>query len=228
MKKSIAIIQSNYIPWKGYFDLIKQVDEVILFDDVQYTANDWRNRNIIKTKNGLRWLTVPVKNNFGQKIKDVVVSYAKWNHKHWKSITHSYNKAPFFHDYGKIFEELYLDLDEVFLSRINYRFLCKICEIFAIPTKISWSMDYNLIAGKTERLIDLCKQAGADEYLSGPNAKGYINQSLFKEEGIKLSYMEYSHYPEYNQLFPPFKHEVSVIDLIFNEGPNATKYMKGC
>ncbi len=87
-------------------------------------------------------------------------------------------------------------------------------------------MDYHLAEGKTERLVDLCKQAGAGEYISGPAAKGYIDEDMFKKEGIRLSYMDYSRYPEYAQLFPPFEHAVSIIDLIFNEGPNAPEFMK--
>ena len=112
------------------------------------------------------------------------------------------------------------------MSHINYRFLNSICEILGITTKLSLSMDYNLVEGKVERLVDLCKQAGATEYLTGPAAKAYIEDDLFTKEGIGLENMDYSGYPEYNQLFPPFEHSVSVIDLIFNEGPNATNYMK--
>lgn len=228
MSKKIAIVQSNYIPWKGYFDLINLVDEFILFDDMQYTRRDWRNRNVIKGPNSLMWLTIPVavKGRYYQKIKETVISNPGWNCKHWKSIVHNYSRAKYFHTYKELFEELYLDLDEKFLSKINYRFLTAICKILGIDTKLSWSMDYRLIEGKTERLIDLCKQAGATEYLSGPTAKPYIGESLFRKEDIILRYMDYSGYPEYSQLFPLFEHHVSIIDLIFNEGPNATKYMK--
>ncbi len=228
MGKKVAIVQSNYIPWKGYFDLINLVDEFILFDDMQYTRRDWRNRNKIKTPDGLMWLTIPVqvKGKNLQKIRETVISAPGWNRRHWKSIVHNYSRAKYFHAYRELFEELYLGCNERFLSRINYRFLTAICEILDIDTKLSWSMDYHLIEGKTERLIDLCKQAGAIEYLSGPTAKGYIDEELFRSEGMTLRYMDYSGYPEYNQLCPPFDHHVSIIDLIFNEGPDAPKYMK--
>jgi hypothetical protein len=226
--KKIAIVQSNYIPWKGYFDLINLADEFVLFDDTQYTRRDWRNRNKIKTADGIKWLTIPVKvkGNFLQKIKEIVINDSEWNKKHWKSIVHNYSQAKYFSQYRELFEELYLGSKESYLSQINYRFLSAICKILGITTRISWSMDYRLIEGKTEKLIDLCNQAGVTEYLSGPSAKDYIEDSLFKQEGIKLSYMDYSGYPEYNQLFSPFDHYVSILDLIFNEGPNATKYMK--
>ena len=228
MTKKVAILQSSYIPWKGYFDLINLVDEFILYDDMQYTRRDWRNRNIIKTSNGPKWLTIPVevRGKYLQKIKDTTISDSSWGKKHWASIVHSYSKAPYFRMQREVFENLYLNSKEKFLSRINYLFLKAICEIFGIKTKLTWSMDYSLAGGKTERLVDLCKQAGATEYISGPAAKGYIEEELFSSECITLRYMDYSSYPEYRQLFQPFEHQVSIIYLIFNEGPNATKYMK--
>ena len=225
--KKVAIVQSNYIPWKGYFDIINMVDEFILYDDVQYTKNDWRNRNEIKTTNGKQWITIPVhQKKLGQMIKDTFVSNDIWRKKHWKTIVQNYSKAKHFNDHKELFEKLYLDSNEKLLNRINHRFLVAICKIFGIKTKISWSMDYRLIDGLTERLVDLCKQAGATEYISGPAARGYINEDFFRVSGIKLQYMDYSGYPEYNQLFPPFEHAVSIIDLLFNEGPDAQKYMK--
>lgn len=195
---------------------------------MQYTRRDWRNRNRIKTAQGIKWLTIPVKvkNQYYQKIKDTVVSDPKWNIKHWKTICHNYSKAQFFHEYKDFFEELYLGLNEQYLSQINYKLLAVICEILGIDTKISWSMDYQLKEGKSEKLFHLCKQAGAIEYISGPSAKGYIDEKLFRSESIALRYMDYSDYPEYNQLYPPFEHTVSIIDLIFNEGNNAPKYLR--
>ena len=226
--KKVAILQSNYIPWKGYFDLINSVDEFILFDDMQYTRRDWRNRNKIKTANGLIWLTIPVqvKGKYYQKIKDTEISDVGWQEDHWKSITYNYIRSKYFQDYKDIFESLYLNCQEKHLSKINYQFIVNICKILGISTKISWSMDYTITEGKTERLVSLCKQAEATEYISGPAAKEYINDDLFKQENIKLSYVDYSSYPEYHQLFPPFEHGVSVVDLIFNEGKNAKKHMK--
>ena len=228
MPKKIAILQSNYIPWRGYFDLINLVDEFILFDDMQYTRRDWRNRNIIKTPNGPMWLTIPVevKGKYFQKIKDTTISDPTWGRKHWASIVHNYSKAKYFPLYREVFENLYLNSEERYLSRVNHLFLSAICEILGIKTTISWSMDYNPAAGKTERLVDLNKQVGATEYISGPAAKSYIEEEQFRREGIALSYMDYSAYPEYAQLSPPFEHQVSIVDLIFNEGHEATKYMK--
>jgi WbqC-like protein family len=227
--KKVAIVQSNYIPWKGYFDLINIVDEFILFDEMQYTRRDWRNRNIIKTAAGLKWLTIPVavKGNFFQKIKDTTVSDSRWARKHWETIVHNYSKAKHFSLYREVFAELYASCaQEKFLSRINYLFLSAICKILNIDTAISSSEDYVSSDGKTERLVSLCKQAGATTYISGPAARDYLDEALFDRENIALQYMDYSSYPEYGQLSPPFEHRVSIIDLIFNEGPEATNYMK--
>lgn len=228
MSKKVAIVQSNYIPWKGYFDLINYVDHFIIYDDMQYTRRDWRNRNKIKTPDGLIWLTIPVetKGKYHQKINETVVSELNWKEKHWQTIVRNYSKARCFYDYKELFETLYLDCQDPLLSNINYRFITAICEILHIDTKISWSMNYELVEGKTERLVDLCKQVGATEYISGRAAKVYINEELFKKDQIKLSYMNYEGYPEYRQRFPPFEHNVSILDLIFNEGENTIKFMK--
>jgi WbqC-like protein family len=228
MSKTIAVVQSNYIPWRGYFDLINSVDEFILYDDVQYTIRDWRNRNIIKTSRGPLWLTIPVqvKGKYLQKIKDTRISDPTWGRKHWASIMHSYSRAKYFPMHKELLEELYLRSEEKLLSQINYRFIVAICQMLGIRTTISWSMDYNLIGDKTERLVHLCQQTDATAYLSGPAAKAYLNEDLFRSEGIAVSYMDYSGYPEYRQLYPPFEPRVSIIDLILNEGPSATRYMK--
>ena len=228
MHKTIAAVQSNYIPWRGYFDLINSVDEFILYDDVQYTIRDWRNRNIIKTSSGPLWLTIPVqvKGKYLQKIKDTKIGDPTWRRRHWASIVHSYSRAKYFPMQKELFEELYLQADDKLLSKINYRFIVAICRILGIRTTISWSMDYNLIGDKTERLVHLCQQAGATAYLSGPLAKAYLDEELFRKEGIVVSYMDYSGYREYTQLYPPFRPQLSIIDLLFNEGPQATNYMK--
>ena len=226
-EKKIVILQSNYIPWKGYFDLINMVDEFIIYDEMQYTKNDWRNRNQIKTQNGKQWLTIPVKQDkLSQTILDTKIAQANWGKKHWNSLCTNYSKAPFFNNYKEIFENLYLNLDTQYLSRINYSFICAINQILGIKTKITWSTDYNLGKGKTRRLISLCAQANASEYLSGPAAKEYLDCQLFLQAGIKLSWMDYSGYPEYSQLYQPFEHSVSILDLLFNCGPTSTRYLK--
>ena len=227
--KTIAISQSNYIPWKGFFDLIHSVDEFILFDDMQFTRRDWRNRNTIKTPSGLHWLTVPVENKgkYFQRINEVQVVDGSWAKTHWAALVHNYSRSAYFSLFRSRFESLFRQAAELkSLSQINRLFLDEVCSILGISTRISWSMDYRKVDGKTERLVDLCKQAGASRYLSGPSARDYIQPELFAQAGIELAFMDYSGYLEYPQLFGKFEHAVSVVDLLFNTGPNATKFMK--
>ena len=227
MGKRIAILQSNYIPWKGYFDLINSVDEFVLYDTAQFTKNDWRNRNKIKTAGGLLWLSIPVRHRFGQLIEDTAIGDSTWCRTHWRSLSQAYAKAAYFKMYKPVFEELYRKCSaETKLSNVNFEFIKEICAILGIKTNITWSRDYRLADGQTERLVDLCRQLGAAEYFSGPAARNYIEPDLFARENIKLTYIDYSGYPEYPQLYPPFEHGVSVVDLIFNTGPEAGMYMK--
>ena len=225
--KRIAIVQSGYIPWKGYFDLIGSVDEFVLYDDAQFTRRDWRNRNRIKTADGLKWLTVPVevRGKFDQAIKDTRISDRSWREKHWKSLYHAYSKAPFFPQFAEQIEEAYQDSSDQHLSQINHRFLTTICGILGIDTDITWSMDYTGTERKSERLLDICRQAGATEYLSGPAARAYLKETIFEEAGIDVMWMNYEGYPEYDQLHPPFEHRVTVLDLIFHAGPEAPDHM---
>jgi len=226
--KKIAISQSNYIPWKGYFDLINLVDQFILYDDVQYTRRDWRNRNIIKTSQGLKWLTIPVevKGKYFQKVNKTRVSDPSWSTKHWQIIQNFYSRAPYFKTYKGIFEEYYLNSEDLLLSQINYKLIKIIMNILGIKTQLRWSTEFNLSEGRTERLVGICKQADCSSYLSGPAAKCYFDELIAKEAGIEVIWMDYSNYPEYAQLHPPFEHGVTILDLIFNEGPDASKYMK--
>lgn len=228
MSKRIAILQSSYIPWKGYFDIIRIVDEFILYEDAQYTKRDWRNRNKIKTAQGPAWLTIPVKSKgkFLQAIKDTEAQGTDWRQKHWKAIEVSYAKTAHFKQYAGLFSAEY-EQTEINLSKINIGFLTLICQILGIHTKMRTSTEFKLTGDRTERLVSICEQSGATEYLSGPSAQNYIQPQYFKEAGIKLEYMDYVGYPEYGQLFPPFEHGVSIIDLIFNTGERASEFMKG-
>lgn len=171
MAKRVAVVQSNYIPWPGYFDLINSVDEFVLFDAMQYTRRDWRNRNKIKTPQGPAWLTIPVqtKGKYFQKICDTKVSGSSWREKHWRSIKNFYSRAPFFNTYQAFFEELYLGCEAEYLSQINFRFLSALCDLLGIPTRLSWSSQYELPAGKTQRLVAVCRQAGATDYAVRPS-----------------------------------------------------------
>ena len=225
--KRVAILQSNYIPWKGYFDIINSVDEFVLYDEMQYTKNDWRNRNIIKTQNGPQWISIPVKMSglFGQKINETKVLNNLWRKKHWKTIKQNYSKATFFKEYEQQFEELYLRSNEDSLSEINISFIKLINEILGIKTIITKSKEFNLIGEKSEKLVNICKTLKANIYISGPAAKNYLDIDLFNKENIEVKFIDYSKYKEYHQLHGKFEHYVSVLDLIFNEGNQAVNYI---
>ena len=226
--KKVAILQSNYIPWKGYFDLIGAVDEFILYDDMQYTRRDWRNRNQIKTPQGVQWLTVPVrvKGKYEQKIRDTEIDGSDWAVAHWKALVQNYARAPHFAEIAAWLEPLYLSGSSPLLSDLNRRFIQAICAYLHIDTVISDSRDYALVDGKTERLADLCAQAGGTEYVSGPSARDYVDESVFERSGIQLTWFDYAGYPEYPQLWGDFAHGVTVLDLLFNCGRDAGRFMR--
>lgn len=227
-RKKIAIVQSSYIPWRGYFDLINAVDEYVLFDEIQYTKRDWRNRNRIKLPQGAFWLTIPVKvkGRSRQKISETMINNPNWAKEHWKTLRMAYQKAPCFSQYQETFKELYVECNENFLSKINYRFLSKLCDVLGIATPLRQSSEFEIVPGKTERLLAICQQAGATDYLSGPAAHEYLDEALFNRAGISVHWADYSGYPEYRQLHPPFNPSLSIVDLIFNEGSNAPRFLK--
>ena len=155
MGKVAAIVQSSYIPWKGYFDLINSADEFILLDDVQFTRRDWRNRNLVKAPTGLLWLTIPVavKGKYFQRICETAISDPGWRERHWQGIVHNYSRARHFQTYKEVFEELYAGATHRLLSEVNLRFLSKICSVLGITTRLSWSTEHEHAEGKTERLV---------------------------------------------------------------------------
>jgi WbqC-like protein family len=224
-----AILQSNYIPWKGYFDMINDVDHFVLFDDVQYTRRDWRNRNKVKSQHGLQWLTIPVdvKGKFDQKIKDTKIVGGEWANDHWQTIVHCYSKAPFFHQFKPLLSDLYKQAAELtLLSQVNHLFIKSICDLLKIETKLHWSSDFVLKDEKSERLLSICEQLGVQEYVSGQAAADYLNEQLFQLHGLSVHWYSYAGYPEYEQLHHPFEHGVSIIDLLVHTGDDAPKYMR--
>ncbi len=229
-EKRVAIVQSCYIPWKGYFDLIAQVDEFILLDDAQFTRRDWRNRNQIKTPQGPRWLTIPVesKGKFHARVEEVQTQGLEWARKHWETLQHNYAKAPHFRQQGDWVKELYSGLKTTRLSEINRRFIEGVCAFLKLDTALTWSTDYGRSdLGKTDRLLELCQASGAAHYLSGPSAKSYLEHDKFEQVGVSVSYADYGGYPEYpGQPHPPFSHHVTILDLIFSVGENARDYMR--
>jgi hypothetical protein len=227
-QKRVAIVQSSYVPWKGYFDLIRAVDEFILLDDVQFTRRDWRSRNRIKTKDGLAWLTIPIasKGKYDQRICETTIASPEWGARHWRTLCGAYGRTEGFAALAPVFEPIFLEPPSDRLSIVNRTLIDAICRVLGIATPIRWSTDYDVRAGRNQRLIDLCVAAGATMYLSGPAARSYIDEPAFAAAGVTVRFADYAGYPEYAQPHPPFEHAVSALDLLFSTGPRAIDYMK--
>ncbi|MEW5774310.1 MAG: WbqC family protein [Thermodesulfobacteriota bacterium] len=225
--KRLAIIQPNYIPWKGYFDIINAVDEFILYDTVQYTRGSWRNRNRIKTENGLLWLTIPVRFSLKQPqdIADVVVSDPHWARRHWKSITQTYGRFPHFPEIGDALRGAYARAEgETLLSRIDQVFLEAVMGILGISTPLVWSSEYGPLEGDaTDKVVQLCARAGAGAYVTGPAARDYLEVARLAAAGCAVRWVDYSGYPAYEQGPGPFEHGVSIVDMLARLGVEACR-----
>ncbi len=227
--KKIAILQSNYLPWKGVFDMMHQVDVFVFEDDVQYTKQDWRNRNKVLTPNGTKWITVPVKkgNDTSQLICDIeIANNENWQTKHINMFKNYYRKAPYFQDYEWILEGIYVNNKWIKLSELNIYVNKLIAKLLDINVKFQYSTELNIKNKKDDRIINICEKLNATHYLSGPAAKDYIVPEKFEKAGIELEYIKYE-YPKYKQLYEPFNHYVTILDLLFNCGPDAPYYIWG-
>jgi hypothetical protein len=224
--KRVGIIQSSYIPWRGYFDFINSVDLFIIYDDVQYSTGSWRNRNQLKIQTGLKWLTVPVKIKLGLQIDQVQIGHSTkpWQDTHRRLLKDSLGCAPDFKAALEILEEGISHRDST-ISELNVRLIKLICSYLQITTPIVMSRDFDVSGTKTDRLIKLLKKVGATVYLSGPSARGYLDENLFRENGIRLEYKTYD-YESYPQLWGEFIGTVSVLDLIANTGRAAGELLR--
>lgn len=223
----VAIVQSNYVPWKGYFDLIASVDTFVFYDDVQYTKNDWRNRNKIKTPNGVQWLTIPVSQGIDQRICDVRVTDQRWSVKHWKAIKANYARATHFKAHEDELAATYEAACLGTLSEVNAYFVNTFCRMLGIGTAIRSVLDIDADGDRNERLVDICAKLGADTYISGPAARSYLDEEAFAKAGIAVEWFDYSGYISYPQLWGDFEHGVSIIDTILNCGVSNTAAMLG-
>ncbi|MCP3384639.1 WbqC family protein [Bradyrhizobium sp. CCGUVB4N] len=224
----ISIIQSCYIPWKGFFDLIGQCDEYVIFDRMQYVKRHWHNRNRIKTASGVEWLTIPVvtKGRFDQPIDEVEIE-KPWAEKHWRTLELAYRRAPFFDTYAPAVRAWYERADkEERLTNVNELFTREIASLLGLTTRIVRDTAYPAEGVKTARLLAIAQAAGADCYLSGPSARAYFDESLFATAGIATEWMSYQGYLEYPQLHGAFEHGVSVLDLLFHTGTDAARYIQ--
>lgn len=227
-KKTVVILQPNYIPWWGYFDLMNRADIFVLYDDVQYTKNDWRNRNKIKTPTGWQWLIIPVSYEFGELIDNVKVLDNGWQKKHLKTLEMNYKKAPHFKEIYKIAKEALVWADDAMEYELNPYLWASIEDIaiyldFKTDIKRSSIWFKDIGGNPTERLVGICKELEATEYLSGQAAKDYLEVEKFGN--IKVTWHEY-HPPVYKQLWGNFIPGLSIIDMLFNEGKDARRFFE--
>jgi hypothetical protein len=233
LSRTVIITQSNYLPWRGYFDLLRLADEVVLLDSVQYTRRDWRNRNKIKTASGPVWLTVPVeaKGLYHQAIDETRVSDTAWVESHLRAIDLAYRRAPRHADVFPWLETLLTSVKgEPMLSRINETLLRGICGRLGLNMPIRRCtdlLDREAMRGMepTERLVQIAIAAGATCYVSGPAAKAYLDPTAFAAYGITVEWMSYAGYSDYPQLWGAFEPQVSIVDLLLNTGPDAVGYL---
>jgi len=226
-----VILQPSYIPWRGYFDQVRKADMFIFYDDVQYDKHGWRNRNQIKTSQGKQWLTIPVHSR-GAQVEKISINNIRiaqkhsWNVDHFKTLQFAYNKAPYFKKYLPLLEQFYYRQDE-FLADFTIDFTIALArELGIMHTRFMRSSELDGIDGqKTDRLVQILKRVGATHYISGPSAQDYIESEKFAAANITLEYMQYD-YPEYPQLYPPYDPFVSVLDLLFMLGSDASKYFE--
>ncbi|PCI53254.1 MAG: hypothetical protein COB36_12480 [Alphaproteobacteria bacterium] len=215
---NVVILQSNYLPWRGYFDLMREADVFIFYDEVQYTRGDWRNRNKIVAANGERWLSLPIakSGNFGQSIHDTHISDPRWASKHWDTLRGVYGKSAGFKKWGKLIKTIYDELEsETALSVINHSFAKTLASSLGITTDFHCSSEFSGPTGKTERLVSLCQTVGASCYISGPAAKTYLDTDLFADAGIDILWKHYPQYLPYPQLDGNYRASVSIIDTLF-------------
>ncbi len=215
----VAAIQSNYVPWKGYFDVINEVDVFLFYDEVQYTKNDWRNRNQVYTKNGLSWLTIPIPSeSVKMKISEVTIADKGWIEKHSRTLLQGYASAPHFPQLKAIVEKCLLGQKSNRLIDVNRGFVLEVLKNLNVKTKILDSKDFKLKDNRIDRLFSLLKDVGATEYIAGPSSHDYLepHRKQFESEGIQITYKNYANYPEYRQLKAPFENAVSILDLVAN------------
>ena len=230
MKKTIVVLQSNYIPWKGYFDLLAAADEFIIYDEVQYTRRDWRNRNRIIVNGQPTWLTIPVqsKGNYEAAISEIRVLDKGWASNHYRTLQLNYRRAPYFDEVDRILCDAYeraasLDL----LTEINELFLRIIANFIRVQTPILRSTTVpRTTSDPTGRLVEICKARDATDYISGPAARAYLKQEEFKSAKIELNYANYEGYPTYSQSADLFDHHVSIVDALFHCGSEVRSHLK--
>lgn len=227
----LAVLQSNYIPWKGYFDLMAMADRFVIYDSTQYTKNDWRNRNRIVAGDSVLWLTIPVKTSgkFGQPINEARIQDGQWTRKHWATISQNYARRSRFADYADAWEDAYSVAQGLSrLHDVNTHFLKVIALQLGITTPLVDDRQFQLERDTpTGKLVQMCMSAGADRYVTGPSALKYLDVKRFHDRGIAVDVIDYGHYPVYDQGWRGFEHGVSALDLLTSVGSNARSHLMG-
>jgi hypothetical protein len=219
-------MQSSFLPWRGYFDLIEDVEVFYLYDDVAFVYESWRNRNRIKTEHGCEWITVPVQHEPPQPTIDnaLIVKDHKWAKKIINKLTTAYCRAPYFNDFAPAIFTV-LKKEHKTVSLLNEALLRIICEALCIRTEIRHTRPLGAVGKGEDRVFDLMKKAGITFLVNGPTAEAYSTHERYRENGIGLAYKTYDYDP-YPQLYGEFEPQVTVLDLLFNTGPRASAYLK--
>jgi len=214
--------QPVYLPWLGIFHKIALADLFCYFDIVQYQTKDYNNRNKIKTNSGEMWLSVPVesKNHMEKCVGDIRIVQSGWQRKHFRSIQLAYQKAPYFRKYIDGLEELLVGMSFETLSSLNLEMLSYLLCCLSVDTPIVKASDYAFSGTKSDLVLDMCVQLNAKTYIFGAQGASYADVDKFRPHGIEPVFQDYRH-PIYNQLHGSFMPYMSVIDLLFNEGPRS-------
>jgi len=224
----VAILQSCYLPWRGYFDLIRQADVFVFLDSVQYTRRDWRNRNKIITPAGLHWLSVPVHGSRDLFINQVQIDNSiPWQKKHYNTLCQYYKRSSCFADFHPWLKEVYLDSRWTMLSELNQFLICRISDFLGIQTRFVPDTQFTVTPDKNQRLVEIVQELGGRVYLTGPNALGYLDIELFHARGIEVEVMHYPQYPSYQQFWGMSEPKVSIIDLLLHKGKDSLNYITG-
>ncbi|NQU59147.1 MAG: WbqC family protein [Rhodospirillales bacterium] len=211
--------QPVYLPWLGLFHKIALADRFISFNQVQYQAKDWNNRNKIKTPQGPIWMTVPVlrKGRLEKSYQDIEINNSiNWGRKHWQAMRLNYAKAPFFGKYADYFEDIYAREWRT-LMELNETMLQWFVDTLGIDIKIESAGDFDFQGTKGDLVADMCRKTGATTYIFGVQGRDYADIAAFESAGVKLYFQDYTH-PEYPQLSETFEPYMSIVDLLFNCG----------
>jgi hypothetical protein len=218
--------QPVYLPWLGLFHKIAMADLFCYFDIVQYQTKDYNNRNKIKTHSGEIWLSVPVesKQHFEKSVGEIRIVQNGWQRKHFKSIQLTYQKAAYFREYSPGLEALLIGQSFETLSDLNLAILRFLMGCLGIHTPIVKATEYSFQGSKSDLVLDMCLQLKAEAYIFGAQGRDYADVEKFRAAGVEPFFQDYRH-PVYRQLHGEFLPYMSVIDLLFNEGPRSREIL---